>query len=78
MHELRRIDARTYDVFVGMGWDNWSRIRQGRSSTYRVSGEHVSKPDLRDWHEVLAPNMPITYGQTTEDMLKSINAINRG
>ena len=74
--EVRRVDRFTYDLFVGKGWDNHVRIRQGRSSTYRLSGNRISKPDLHDWHEVLAPNMPINYGQTVEELLFNINAIN--
>jgi len=73
--ELRRIDAHTYDVFEGKGWDNHVRVRKGRSSTYRVSGGRVARPTLHFLDEVLAPNMPITYGQDINTMLNNINAI---
>lgn len=74
--EARRVDRFTYDLFRGKGWDNHVRVRQGRSSTYRLSGQRISKPELHDLHTVLAPNMPVTYGQTMEQMLLNINAIN--
>jgi len=74
--EARRIDRHTYDLFIGTGWDNWVRVRQGRSSTYRLAGEKISKPELRELDEILDPKMPITYGQTVNDMLVHINAIN--
>ncbi len=75
-NEVRRLDRFTYDIFRGKGWDDHVRVHQGRSSTWRVSGGRISKPELRDWHDVLAPNMPVTYGQTVEQMLFNINAIN--
>ncbi len=73
--ELRRIDNHTYDVFEGKGWDNHVRVRKGRSSTYRVSGGRIARPTLHWLDDVLAPNMPITYGQTVHSMLSNINGI---
>ena len=74
--EVRRLDNWTYDVFRGKGWDDHVRIRQGRSSTYRLSGSRISKPDLHELHDVLAPNMPTNYGQSVDQLLSNINAIN--
>lgn len=74
--EARRIDNNTYDMFYGKGWDNHVRVRQGRSSTYRVAGGRITHGELKELDNILAPNMPITYGQTIPQMLHNINAIN--
>ena len=75
-HEARRLDKFTYDIFQGKGWDNWVRVKQGRSSTYRIAGEKITHAELKDLHQILDPRMPITYGQPMENMLININAIN--
>jgi hypothetical protein len=73
--EFRRIDRNTYDMFQGKGWDNHSRVRQGRNGTYVVSGEKLPRQQLRELDEVLHPTMPITYGQTVDQMLVNYDAI---
>lgn len=76
MLEIRRINKFTYDLFFGKGWDNWTRVHQGRSSTHRTHGEKLRKSVLKELDEVLAPNMPVTYGQTVEEMLHNVYSIN--
>ena len=73
--EARRIDRNTYDVFFGTGWNNHVRVRQGRENTYRIGGGRITHPKLKELHSVLAPNMPITYGQTIPQMLHNVAAI---
>ena len=73
--EARRVDHNTYDIYLGNQWSDWIRVRQGRSSTYRVAGMRVEHSLLRWLHTVLAPNMPITYGQDMNTMINNINAI---
>jgi hypothetical protein len=67
--ELRRIDNNTYDLFQGKGWDNHTRVRKGRSSTFVVTGEKLPRQELKQLHEVLHPTMPISYGQPLNEML---------
>lgn len=74
--EMRRLDRNTYDVFLGNQWSTWVRVRQGKGGTYRIAGQKVDHRLLKELDSILAPNMPITYGQTTEEMLHNINAIN--
>lgn len=76
MNEIRRVTRNIYDVFSGKGWDNWSRLKQGRIGTFVQGGNRMTFSELRDWDEVLAPDIPITYGQPVEEMLFNINAIN--
>jgi hypothetical protein len=74
--EARRIDHNTYDLFIGTQWSDWIRVRRGRNGTYRLVGIRVPKAVLHWLNDVLAPNMPINYGQDIECMLHNINAIN--
>ena len=68
--ELRRTDNKyEFDCFYGNGWDNWARVHKGRSSTYQVAGQKLSKAELKWLHDILAPDIPITYGQSVEEML---------
>lgn len=62
-YEIRRVDARTYDVFQGNQWSDHTRVRQGRSSTFVLAGQPLSHGFLKHLHGVLAPNMPINYSQ---------------
>jgi hypothetical protein len=73
--EARRIDNNTYDLFLGTQWGDWVRVRQGRSSTYRLAGMRVGHDLLRWLHGVLARDMPITYGQDINTMICNNNAI---
>ena len=74
--ELRRVNQYTYDCFIGNQWDTWSRVRQGRSSTFVMQGEKLPKPLLKHLHEILHPQMPISPGQSLDEMLFNNNAIN--
>jgi hypothetical protein len=73
--EARRIDNNTYDLFLGNQWSDWIRVRQGRSSVYRLAGIRVEHSLLKWLHTVLASDMPITYGQDMNTMLINNNAI---
>ena len=73
--EARRVDNRTYDLFLGTQWSDHVRVRQGRNGTYRVSGIKVDHSLLRWLDTVLAPNMPVTYGQDLNTMINNINSI---
>ncbi len=73
--EIRRIDNNTYDVFQGNGWDNWTRVRKGRSSTYGVAGQRVNHALLKDLHSVLHPRFPINYGAQLEQTVHNLNSM---
>ena len=69
MYTMRRVDSNTFDIFTGKQWGSHSRVRQGRSSAYVAQGERLPYPFLKYLHDVLAPNMPINYGQPHEQTL---------
>jgi hypothetical protein len=68
--ELRRIDRYTYDVFMGNQWVDHTRVRQTRSGVRVISGNRLPYAVLKELNRVLHPSMPITYGQTVEQMLE--------
>lgn len=78
MLEIRRVDHRTYDVFFGNQWDDWARVRQGKHNTYVIAGNvKVGHHDLKDLHHILAPNMPINYGQRPEDTIRNCQVLSQ-
>ena len=75
MYEARRIDNNTFDIFIGKQWSDWVRVRKGRNGTYRLAGNKVDHAFLREMDAILAPNMPISYGQDMHTMLHNNIAI---
>ncbi len=73
--ELRRVDGNTYDLFQGKGWNNWTRVRKGRSSTFGVSGQRIPHQVMKGLDEILHPQFPINYGQTLGQTLDNLAAI---
>jgi len=37
----KHLHGNVYDVFVGNGWDNWSRIRVGWNYTPVIAGNRI-------------------------------------
>lgn len=73
--EIRRVDHNTYDVFQGRQWGTWTRVRKGRNNTYALGGEKLPKALLKFLHDILAPNMPINYGQNLETTLHNCHVL---
>jgi hypothetical protein len=71
MMEIRRVDNNTYDVFQGRQWGTHTRVRKGRTNTYVLLGEKLPKGLLKFLHDILAPNMPVNYGQGLEVTLNN-------
>jgi hypothetical protein len=68
-YEIRRVSPTTYDIFSGNQWGTHSRIHRGRNNTHVTKGEKLPYSFLKHLHNVLAPNMPINYGQTHQQTL---------
>ena len=64
--EIRRVSNFVYDVFQGKQWGTHSRIRQTKQGVYVMFGEKLSHRLLKELSSILAPNMPINYGQTLD------------
>lgn len=79
--EARRVDRNTFDIFIGKQWSSHIRVRCNKQGLYRVSGmrlgsvvqednqtEKVDHNFLKRLNNIVAPNMPITYGQDMDTM----------
>lgn len=62
MFEIRRVNKYVYDLFFYTGWNDWARVKQGRSSTFVVDGGKVSHTLLKKLDEVLNPDFPTPIG----------------
>jgi hypothetical protein len=38
MH-IRRLAANVYDVFLGKGWNNWTRVRRNNRGVHIIDGQ---------------------------------------
>lgn len=45
---VKKLKPHVYDVFVGKGWDNWSRVRKGHWGVSVVQGNRLPKNALRE------------------------------
>ena len=75
MTTVRRVDGNTFDVFTGTQWDEWTRIRVGRSSTYRLAGQHLPREIFNEIKALLHPAMPINYAHSQEHSLYNCSFI---
>jgi len=69
IYAIRRVGPYSYDVFQGNQWNEWSRVRQGRSSTFVTAGQPLPYQTLKELSKVLAPTMPINYNQPHDTTL---------
>jgi hypothetical protein len=73
--ELRRLSWNTYDLFMGNGFENHSRIRQSKTGVYVMSGQHLPKHVLRELDNTLFNNFPITPGICLEETSRRLTHI---
>jgi hypothetical protein len=43
---IKRLSPRIYDVFVGNGWNNWSRVRRNHWGIALIDGNGLSRDVL--------------------------------
>ncbi len=58
---IRKIQPNVFDVFVGMGWDNWSRVRTSKSGPFVVAGNKLPYATLRELQPLLKPSSPTIF-----------------
>jgi hypothetical protein len=58
---IRKIQPNVFDVFVGLGWDNWSRVRTSKSGPFVVAGNKLPYATLRELHPLLKPSAPTSF-----------------
>jgi hypothetical protein len=44
---IRRLDRSTYDVFMGNGWDQWTRVRRFHWGIKGLAGNYLQRSDLK-------------------------------
>lgn len=40
---IKRLAPNIYDVFIGSGWDNWTRVRRERGSVVVIAGRGLNQ-----------------------------------
>ena len=43
---IKRLKHNFYDVFMGVGWNNWTRVQRHRGDIHVVSGNRLDKRSL--------------------------------
>lgn len=41
--ELKKVDKNLFDVFLGTGWNNWSRVKVNKDDIEVIAGLPLSK-----------------------------------
>lgn len=49
----RHVDGIVYDVFIGNGWDNWTRVRVGRDYSQIIGGYRLPAAVLKEVTQVI-------------------------
>lgn len=50
---IKRLDKNQYDVFIGNGWDNWTRIRRQHWGVQYVAGKRLPRSIISELNERL-------------------------
>jgi hypothetical protein len=50
---IRRLDRNHFDVFLGNGWDNWTRVRRHHWGVAVVGGKRLPRETIRELNERL-------------------------
>ena len=45
---IKRLHPNVYDVFVGNGWDNWTRVKRTHYGVSVVGGKRVPRSVLKE------------------------------
>lgn len=51
--QIRQLNRYTFDVFLGNGFDNWSRVRKQHWGVSVVAGNRLAKPEIKAVFETL-------------------------
>jgi len=50
---IKKLKPNVFDVFLGKGFDNWSRVRRGHWGVSVVQGNRLPKSALREIQDAL-------------------------
>jgi hypothetical protein len=48
---IKRLNQNHYDVFIGNGWDNWTRVRRHHWGVAVVDGKKLSREAIKHLNE---------------------------
>ena len=51
---IKQLDNRTYDVFYGNGFHNWTRFKKFHYGLKPVAGKHVDRQQINQINSLLA------------------------
>ncbi len=60
--EIRQVGRYVYDVFLLNGWDNWSRVRKGRSFVSLMGGNRLPHSLLKQLNVILNEKPDLSPG----------------
>ncbi len=64
---IRKLQPNIFDVFIGTGWNNWSRVRTSKSGPFVVAGNKLPYATLRELQPLLKPSSPIIFETETNN-----------
>jgi hypothetical protein len=64
--EIRQVRRYVYDVFLFNGWENWSRVRKGRSYVSLVDGNRLPHAVLKQLNVILNEKPELAPGNRFE------------
>lgn len=47
-----------FDVFLGKGWDNWTRVKRTSRGVFGVAGNRLSHPTMREVQQAVNTRIP--------------------
>ena len=50
---IRKLHGNVFDVFLGKGFNNWTRVRRGHWGVSVIAGNRIPKSVLREVEETL-------------------------
>jgi hypothetical protein len=51
--QVRHVDGNCFDVFFGSGWEDWSRVKTGRSYTHVIAGKRLTEEQIKEVHTTI-------------------------
>lgn len=48
---IKRLNRNLYDVFIGNGWNNWTRIRRNHWGVAYVDGARLSRETIHELNQ---------------------------
>ncbi len=60
---IRKVNHNTFDVFMFSGWSGWSRVRKGKTGSFCVNGNRLTKETLGALDKLLHSRFTPDHGE---------------